>query len=364
MENKIEIIETIGKIAVFVMVLLSIFLFTVKTKNHLSNRLLGIYLMVIVFDLIGLFTNKTLEYPIIHNLKMASSLLQLPLFYLYVLSACYSNFKIRKKHVVHFILFFVFFILLHITTRSNESLLLYEIVGELQFILYIVLVFLVLKNYKTIYRENYSNTNYELYKWLFQITVFSCIAHAFVLLRWYASNSKFQEYVLNINILISLSVLGITIFFVLKALYQPDLFKGINSNLNPINSFLDKKTSINNTRNNDIKSKYIPKLTSYMVEEKPYLDYQLTLQKLADQIQIPEKELSLLINHYLNKHFFDFINEYRINDAKTLLKDVTKKEVTVLEIVYQVGFNSKSSFYTAFKKVTGQTPTAYRKSVS
>ena len=101
-----------------------------------------------------------------------------------------------------------------------------------------------------------------------------------------------------------------------------------------------------------------------MVEEKPYLDYQLTLQKLADQIQIPEKELSLLINHYLNKHFFDFINEYRINDAKTLLKDVTKKEVTVLEIVYQVGFNSKSSFYTAFKKVTGQTPTAYRKSVS
>jgi AraC-like DNA-binding protein len=66
----------------------------------------------------------------------------------------------------------------------------------------------------------------------------------------------------------------------------------------------------------------------------------------------------------LNKHFFDFINEYRINDAKKLLKDPTKKEITVLEILYQVGFNSKSSFYTAFKKATNQTPTAYRKSVS
>ena len=101
-----------------------------------------------------------------------------------------------------------------------------------------------------------------------------------------------------------------------------------------------------------------------MVEEKPYLDFELTLQKLANQINMPEKELSLLINHHLNKHFFDFINEYRINDAKTLLKDPAKKEVTVLEILYEVGFNSKSSFYTAFKKSTNQTPTAYRKSIN
>ena len=346
------------------MVLLSVFLFTVKTKNYLSNRLFGIYLLVIAFDLIGLFTNNSVEYPIIHHLKMASSLLQLPLFYLYVLSACYSNFKIEKKHLVHFILFFLFFVIFNITNRSNQSLLLYEIVGELQFILYIIAVFIALKKYKIVYLENYSNANYAIYKWLFQITVFSCIAHSFVILRWYLSNSNFQNHVLNINILISLSVLGITIFFVLKALYQPELFKGININLNPVNSFLDKENTKNNVQNNQAESEHIPKLTSFMVEEKPYLDYELTLQKLAYRIQIPEKELSLLINHHLNKHFFDFINEYRINDAKKLLKDPTKKEITVLEILYQVGFNSKSSFYTAFKKATNQTPTAYRKSVS
>ena len=101
-----------------------------------------------------------------------------------------------------------------------------------------------------------------------------------------------------------------------------------------------------------------------MTEEKPYLDFELTLQKLAIQVDIPERELSLLINHHLNKHFFDFINEYRINDAKILLKDPTKKELTVLEILYEVGFNSKSSFYTAFKKATNQTPTEYRKSTT
>ena len=159
-------------------------------------------------------------------------------------------------------------------------------------------------------------------------------------------------------------MLSITIFFVLKALYQPSLFTGINIDLNPVNSFFDKKIDINGIQNNKGKSEYISKLTSFMVEEKPYLDFELTLQKLANQINMPEKELSLLINHHLNKHFFDFINEYRINDAKILLKDPAKKEVTVLEILYEVGFNSKSSFYTAFKKSTNQTPTAYRKSIN
>ena len=88
----------------------------------------------------------------------------------------------------------------------------------------------------------------------------------------------------------------------------------------------------------------------------------MTLQKLAAQVDMPEKELSILINQQIGKHFFDFINEYRIREAKILLKD--QPNLTVLEILYQVGFNSKSSFYTAFKKETGITPSDYRKSNS
>lgn len=64
----------------------------------------------------------------------------------------------------------------------------------------------------------------------------------------------------------------------------------------------------------------------------------------------------------MDKHFFDFINEYRIEKAKKILKDPTQKELTILEILYQVGFNSKSSFSTSFKKYTGKTPTEFRKS--
>ena len=250
MENRIEFIETIGKIVVFIMILLSVFLFTVKTKNKLSNRLFGIYLLIIAFDLIGLFTNKTIDYPNIYILKVSSSLLQLPLFYLYVLTACFSNFKISKKHTLHFLLFFLFLGIFKTTGLSDQSLLFYEIITELQFLIYTIAIFIVLKKYKTVYLENYSNANYVIYKWLFQITLFSCVAHSFVIIRWFLSNSIFQEYILNINILISLSVLSITIFFVLKALYQPSLFTGINIDLNPVNSFFDKKIDINGIQNN------------------------------------------------------------------------------------------------------------------
>lgn len=98
-----------------------------------------------------------------------------------------------------------------------------------------------------------------------------------------------------------------------------------------------------------------------MKTEKPYLDDKLTLQKLAEKIDLPEKQLSQLINQHTGKHFFDFINEFRINEAKTLLKE--QSQLTVLEVLYEVGFNSKSSFYTAFKKETNLTPTDYRKSI-
>jgi len=361
LESKIEFIASVGKIVVFIMVLLSIFLFTVKTKNKLSNNLFGLYLLIIAFDLIGLFTDKTLDYPILYNLKISSSVLQLPLFYLYVLAACYTNFKIEIKHILHAFLFIFSLIIFRLTGFSEQSYLLFQVLSEIQYFAYIIIIFIILKKYKTVYLENYSNANYALYKWIFQITLFSCFAHSLVITRLYLSSSKYSDYILNINLVISISVTLITVFFVLKALYQPELFTGININLKSVKSILEKKSAKVNNPKSDIENEYIKKLTTFMNSEKPYLDFELTIQKLAIQTDIPERELSLLINHHLGKHFFDFINEYRIKEAKSVLEDPEEKAVTILEIVYQVGFNSKSSFYTAFKKVTQQTPTQYRK---
>ncbi|GGC76397.1 hypothetical protein GCM10011387_32730 [Pedobacter quisquiliarum] len=97
-----------------------------------------------------------------------------------------------------------------------------------------------------------------------------------------------------------------------------------------------------------------------MKTSEPYLNPSLTIKDLAEKLTIPVKDLSTLINLYMDKHFFDFINEYRIEKAKEVLRDPLQKDLTILEILYKVGFNSKSSFSTSFKKHTGTTPTNYR----
>lgn len=98
-----------------------------------------------------------------------------------------------------------------------------------------------------------------------------------------------------------------------------------------------------------------------MAKQEPYLNPELTIQDLASQLDIDVRELSLLINHYLNQNFYDFINQYRIDKATQILKNPEQQKLTILEILYQIGFNSKSSFNTSFKKRTGLTPTEYRK---
>jgi AraC-like DNA-binding protein len=97
-----------------------------------------------------------------------------------------------------------------------------------------------------------------------------------------------------------------------------------------------------------------------MQSEKPYLEPELSLDELALQLSIKPRVLSQAINDILQQNFFDFINRYRIEEARRLLTNPADKKITVLEVLYKVGFNSKSSFNTLFKKYTGLTPTEFR----
>ena len=149
----------------------------------------------------------------------------------------------------------------------------------------------------------------------------------------------------------------------MKALNHPELFRGINSKLKLTKDILPKEetetAAIKDNQNEEITNQ-ISTLKQYMAEKEPFLDPSLTIQELANQIEIPVRDLSVLINHQMDQHFFDFVNEYRIQKAMNILKDKSKSDLTVLEILYEVGFNSKSSFNTSFKKYTNLTPTAYR----
>jgi AraC-like DNA-binding protein len=108
------------------------------------------------------------------------------------------------------------------------------------------------------------------------------------------------------------------------------------------------------------KSEYLQRLTTYMESQKPYLNPDITLEILAGELSINPRILSQLINETFRKNFKSYILEYRIRESMQILADSKYRDLTVLEILYQVGFNSKSAFNNQFKIFTNLTPLEYR----
>lgn len=109
---------------------------------------------------------------------------------------------------------------------------------------------------------------------------------------------------------------------------------------------------------------FLKRLEEYTQNEKPYLDANLTVDKLANQSRIPRHYLTQIFSEQLNQNFYLYINEYRINRVKQLLNDPVNKDMTLLDIAYESGFNSKSTFNSIFKKITNMTPSQYKKNKS
>lgn len=101
-------------------------------------------------------------------------------------------------------------------------------------------------------------------------------------------------------------------------------------------------------------------LENLMDAQKPYLDSELNLIRLAEMLSVSTHHLSYVINTGFGKNFFQYVNEFRVDHAKKLLKESNSK-LSILGIAYESGFNSKTSFNTTFKKLTGQTPSEFRK---
>jgi ligand-binding sensor domain-containing protein/AraC-like DNA-binding protein len=108
----------------------------------------------------------------------------------------------------------------------------------------------------------------------------------------------------------------------------------------------------------------VSELDDLMTREKLFLDPDLTLGDLAKRLKIHYNYISRIINEHFGLSYNDFINKYRVEEVKTRFSDPDYMNKTVLEIMYETGFYSKSVFNTAFKKFTGVTPSEYRKNIN
>ena len=158
---------------------------------------------------------------------------------------------------------------------------------------------------------------------------------------------------------------GVLTFFMaidLAILLKPALFQTFPHQMLQPESFEEQKQKYESSNlQNFQKDKYIEKLQTYVKVDKPFLASELTLAQLSEQVNIPAHHLSQVINEKLDCNFLDFINGYRVEEAKEKLTNPKLSHYTIMATAYESGFNAKSTFYSVFKKHTGMTPSQYRK---
>ena len=125
----------------------------------------------------------------------------------------------------------------------------------------------------------------------------------------------------------------------------------------------DKNTRNFNPDQSSKKTGYFTftKINTYILIEKKYMESDLSLGNISEKFKISKGYLSLLINTHTQKSFNDYINELRIEASKKMLVDIHYEKYTIESIGLECGFNSKSNFYTSFKKFSGQTPNQFKK---
>jgi AraC-like DNA-binding protein len=205
--------------------------------------------------------------------------------------------------------------------------------------------FVIRTNYKKNGGWNYS-TN-PIYKWLiFFIGIFVFVwiteFNAFILLMVNRMTPFFCQYTASVYVLIPFILFNFILYIALR---NPKLF------------ILRKNSNGHNLSISEIKM-VLDKLMTLLIHEKIYTNPDISLDSVSVMLNIHSKCLSKLINENLNQSFYELIIVNRINESRRLLIECPDKNIQ--EIMFDIGFSSKSSFNTSFKKATGLTPKEFR----
>lgn len=367
-------IVTIG----FVQSLFGILIFSTKRPGHLSFAFLTIWMAVIAIFLgANLLPFQVVEYfkPGIFPIMFLIG----PILYLYVSSLAIEKFNIKSSCLIHLIPFLL--VVIHRSTiqvvpiagppelTDNPNYLYNKIYYSFLilsvFVYWFLSLDLILKHRNNIplYFSNYSGKN--TLSWL--ILVLSLFLFLFV------GNFSmfFVQNVLELGIIrfttlsFNLTVFTfIMIYFGINqsAIYQkekrqPEVHKQIAQSNCQENKYLG--SAINDNQIVELNEAVL----NYLNSKKPYLNPEFNLQMMVDTLNISRHKLSQVINRSQNKNFYKLINEYRVNEVKEKLENKEYKNLTVLGIAYECGFNSKTTFNRIFKEETGMTPTEFIKTL-
>lgn len=353
----------------FVCVLLAGFLFTVRTERVLPNRMLAVFLLLTAIELSGWLWVDSGNYASwLNALRMAIGTLQMPLFLGFFISSCYSDFRLRRRDALHLLPFVVALILIlpgsqipfvpdtanfreHLTVAEDKV---FQLIAHIQYYTYIIAVGVVLWTFRKRFRDQHAGARSEVFRWLTEFACVSLFAHTLILIRDLLRNTPAESLVLVFQMVGAVLALTITTWIALQSLFKPNLFRDVGRAFDRVS---EKKAGL--FQSDSLRRSELDRLLAYMETNAPYLKSDLSLAVLADGLAMTPREVSELLNTSVGTHFFDFVNSYRVGEAEKLL--LSDPSMSVTEILYAVGFNSKSSFNIAFKKQTGMTPSSFRK---
>jgi len=349
------------------------------TVNQPANRLLGTLLLLLSFHLLLIgFDERAffLQFPHLSRISWIIGALYGPLIFLFVQRITNTRLNAVYQLLLFLPFIILFFVLLPYYLQPAEVkrnyLDAFEVaraddfgwINQAVSILHVAFAVSNLAYYLWWERkqsEEFSSLESIRVKWLRQFLVFQLVITLFGV-------SVFFARIAGLTVLADFyryHFIGVVMLFYwlsYRALTQPVLFgiTGVQVSANPVEPEIEsEKKSAREPSDDDYLTRVFQAVKEELVSKKLYLNNNLTLTELATLTGYPRNLVSQAINSQSAGNFFDFINQYRIDEFLQQSKNPAKKHLSQLGIALESGFSSKASFYAVFKKKTGMTPAEY-----
>ena len=353
--------------------LLAFLLEATRKRNDMSSHLLGLILILnalTALDTLMIWSTALRGLvlgwqPDLLFLGGLAYWLEGPLLFWYVSSILYRDFRFRARHLLHLLPLIGAGLTLAWTYYLQPDAEQIAMMGKLAFmwsatmnhmvtwrnlsiILYGGWCLWELRRYHRLLRDNYANIEDRERHWLNWFVSGFVIIASWTLMVHLIGRDLDNELANKLGICSNYFNFFFVNSLVFVSIRYTHLFDG-----------LEARQDVT-TETTGFKDEQITRVTEFVGREKPFLDPNINIETLARQLSLPERTLSRILNQHFGKNFFEFINGYRIEEAKRLLSDPAKRDRNILDILAEAGFSSKSTFNAIFKKHVGQTPSQYR----
>ena len=343
-----------------------------------AGRIMATWIFLFCIEMIFALINRTVldmySFPFV-------SLTYGPLLYLYVRHVIRPSLRFSPWNALHFIPFIVFFAVsvvfrrepifddltgFLVVDRFIPLRIVYSVTFFLSVTTYSVLSFIEIRHHQLRLRDFVSYTSAMLtLNWLkiLSITFYAGYIVVFILGGLSIINNylPFDPYVMTFVFITFFSFA-----YSFYAIRQPEIleFPSCADEESEVNDLTSTERYARSGLRDEQAEEYLTRLLQYMDDEKPYIDGDLTIDDLSRKTGIPRHYITEVLNEKHGRNFFSFINEYRVREVISRIKDPKFQHYTILAIAFDSGFNSKSTFNSFFKAHMGKTPSAYREQIS